>query len=114
MCGSVGQKYFSLLGTSPSGWPELVAAKLDSLITGPHLAAAVHLLACIHHTQGSTQPDQLSTASMQATQAQQPSFLNADITVRAPAYTSAALQACPLGPHASLVRLTLRLHYSAV
>lgn len=82
LCSSVGQKYFGLVGTSPSGRPELVAAKLHSLITAPHHAAAAHLLSFIHYTQGSTQPDQLSTASTQATQARQSSLPNA---VRTPA-----------------------------
>ena len=65
-CGSVGQKHFSLLGTSLSGPPELVAAKLDNLITSGCHAVAAHLLACIYHTQSSKQPDQSAMASWQA------------------------------------------------
>lgn len=63
LCGSMGQKYFTLLGTSPSGRPELMTAKLDSLITGPNRAAVAQLLACIHNTATSRQPDPASTAS---------------------------------------------------
>lgn len=73
---SIGHKYFKLLDTSPSGQPELVAPKLDSLITGHHHASVAHLLACIHHTGGAKHPDQSSTASPQATITQQTSFLN--------------------------------------
>lgn len=87
LCGSVGQKYFSLLGTSSSGRPELVVAKLDSLITGPHHAAVVHLLACIYHTEVSKQPDQ---SSRQSTQTQPPSLPSASITVRAAKQSSSA------------------------
>lgn len=63
LCGSVGQKYFRLLGTSPAGWPELVAAKLDSLITSPHRPPVAQLLACIISAASSTQLYQSSMPS---------------------------------------------------
>lgn len=90
---SIGQKYFKLLGTSSSGQPELVAPKLDSLITGDHHAAVAHLLAGIHHTGVAKHPDQSSTASAQATITQQTSFLNAKEHQQNVAVT---LQACSL------------------
>ena len=84
-CGSVCQKYFSLLGTSPSGLPELVAAKLDSLITSPHRPAVAQLLAGMHTTVSMTQRDQSSITS------QHPR--NASVTVRA----HASHQCCTTG-----------------
>lgn len=63
LCGSVGQKYFSLLGSSPSGWPQLVAAKLGSLITSPHRPPVAHLLACTSSAASSRQLYQSSMPS---------------------------------------------------
>ena len=77
LCGSVGQKYFRLLGSSPAGWPELVAAKLDSLITSPHRPPVAQLLACISSAADSTQLYQSSLPS-------QP-LADASMTVHTPA-----------------------------
>lgn len=80
LCGSVGQKYFTLLGTSPSGRPELVAAKLDSLITSPNRPAVAQLLARIHKYGSSSQPDPASIA--------RPHVRTTSMTVRATELTS--------------------------
>lgn len=85
LCGSVGLKYFSLLGNSPSGCPELVAAKLDSLITSPHRPPVAHLLACTSSTASLRQLHQSSVPSQQ--------LADASMTVCAP----------PLLPCSSLV-----------
>ena len=45
--GNVGQKYFSLLGTTPSGQSELVVPKITDLITSCHRPPVEHLLACL-------------------------------------------------------------------
>ena len=66
LCGSVGQKYFGLLGTSPSGWPQLVAAKLDSLITSPNRPSVAHLLARTSSAASSRQLYQSSVPSQHA------------------------------------------------
>ena len=46
--GSVGQKYFKLLGTTPSGQPEFVTALLDILIISSHRPAVSHLLTGVY------------------------------------------------------------------
>ena len=69
LCGSVGQKYFGLLGTSPSGWPQLVAAKLDSLITSPNRPSVAHLLARTSSAASSRQLYHMLTCSCMHQQA---------------------------------------------
>lgn len=82
--GSVGQKYFKLLGTTQSGQPELVSALLDSLIISSQRPAVSHLLGQLQ-AGSSKQPKQSTAAGQQPALPQNaPSFNLADMTVRAP------------------------------